>query len=40
MWLGGDPDVFEASEPLKDIASQIVTILAADEEEQEPPRPG
>lgn len=39
MWLGGDPDVFGAAEPLKGIASQIVTILTADEEE-EPPRAG
>jgi hypothetical protein len=39
MWLGGDPDVFEAGQPLKGIASQIVTILTADEEE-EPPRAG
>jgi hypothetical protein len=39
MWLGGDPDVFEADQPLKGIAGQIVTILTADEEE-EPPRAG
>ena len=39
MWLGGDPDIFGAAEPLKGIASQIVTILTADEEE-EPPRAG
>ena len=39
MWLGGDPDVFEAGQPLKGIANQIVTILTADEEE-EPPRAG
>jgi hypothetical protein len=39
MWLGGDPDVFGAAEPLKGIASQIVTILTADEEE-EPPHAG
>ena len=38
-WLGGDADVFGAAEPLKGIASQIVTILTADEEE-EPPRVG
>lgn len=37
MWLGGDRDVFEPGQPLKGIASQIVTILTADEEEQ-PPR--
>jgi hypothetical protein len=39
MWLGGDTDVFGAAEPLKGIASQIVTILTANEEE-EPPRAG
>jgi hypothetical protein len=39
MWLGGDTDVFGAAEPLKGIASQIVTILTADEEEK-PPRAG
>ena len=33
MWLGGDRDVFEPGQPLKGIASQIVTILTADEEE-------
>jgi hypothetical protein len=37
VWLGGDPDVFGAAEPLKGATSQIVTILTADEEE-EPPR--
>ncbi len=39
MWLGGDRDVFGPGPPLKGIASQIVTILTADEEE-EPPRAG
>jgi hypothetical protein len=39
MWLGGDRDVFGAAEPLKGVASQIVTILTANEEE-EPPRTG
>jgi hypothetical protein len=39
VWLGGDPDVFEPTKPLKGVASQIVTILTADEEE-EPPRVG
>jgi hypothetical protein len=39
VWLGGDTDVFGAAEPLKGIASQIVTILTADEDE-EPPRTG
>jgi hypothetical protein len=39
MWLGGDRDVFGPGQPLKGVASQIVTILTADEEE-EPPRSG
>jgi hypothetical protein len=39
IWLGGDCDVFGAGLPLKGIASRIVTILTADEEE-EPPRAG
>jgi hypothetical protein len=34
MWLGGDRDVFGAEPPLKGIASQIVTILTANEEEE------
>jgi hypothetical protein len=38
MWLGGDRDVFGPGLPLKGVASQVVTILTADEEE-EPPRP-
>lgn len=37
IWLSGDPDVFGAGEPLKGAASDIVTILTA-EEEEEPPR--
>ena len=38
IWLGGDADVFGAAEPLKGVASQIVTILTAnDEEETTPP---
>ncbi len=37
IWLAGDADVFGAAEPLKGVASQIVTILTAGEEE-EPPR--
>jgi len=36
MWLGGDRDVFEPDAPLKGIASQIVTILTADEEDESP----
>ena len=39
MWLAGDRDVFDPSMPLQGIASQIVAILTADEEE-EPPRSG
>jgi len=39
MWLDGDRDVFGPGEPLKGIASRIVTILTADEE-AEPPRLG
>jgi hypothetical protein len=39
IWLGGDRDVFGPGLPLKGIASRIVTILTADEEE-EPPRAG
>jgi hypothetical protein len=39
MWLGGDRDVFGPGQPLKGIASQIITILTADQEE-EPPRSG
>jgi hypothetical protein len=37
VWLGGDADVFGSAEPLKGVASQIVTILTADEEEEPPP---
>lgn len=36
-WLSGDTDIFGAGEPLKGAASDIVTILTADEED-EPPR--
>jgi hypothetical protein len=39
MWLGGDRDVFELAPPSKGVASRIVTILTANEEE-EPPRAG
>ncbi len=39
MWLAGDRDVFGPGLPLQGIASQIVAILTADEEE-EPPRSG
>ncbi len=40
LWLGGDVDVFGATPPLKGVASQIVTILTAGEEEGEAPRAG
>jgi hypothetical protein len=40
MWLAGDRDVFGPGPPLQGIASRIVTILTAEEEEEEPPRPG
>ena len=33
VWLGGDSDVFGPGPPIKGVASQIVTILTADEEE-------
>jgi hypothetical protein len=39
MWLAGDSDVFGPGMPLQGVASRIVTILTADEEE-EPPRSG
>jgi hypothetical protein len=35
VWLGGDRDVF-GPVPLKGVASRIVTILTADEEEEPP----
>jgi len=37
LWLAGDSDVYGAGRPLKGVASAIVTILTANEEE-EPPR--
>jgi hypothetical protein len=39
VWLAGDADVFGAGEPVKGVASDIVTILTENEEE-EPPRAG
>lgn len=36
MWLAGDADVFGAGEPIKGTASEIVSILTADEEEPPP----
>lgn len=38
-WLSGDPDIFGAGEPLQGAASDIISILTADEDEEEPPRP-
>ena len=38
VWLDGDPDVFGAGEPVKGVASEIVTILT--ENEEEPPLAG
>ena len=35
VWLEGDPDVFGAGEPIKGVASDIVTILTENEEEEE-----
>jgi hypothetical protein len=39
VWLAGDADVFGAGAPVKGVASDIVTILTENEEE-EPPRAG
>lgn len=39
VWLSGDRDVFGAGDPLRGVASKIVTILTTDEDE-EPPRAG
>ncbi len=39
IWLGGDADVVGAAKPLGETASQIVSILTADEDE-EPMRSG
>ena len=39
VWLEGDADVFGAGEPIKGVASEIVTILTENEEE-EPARAG
>ncbi len=36
LWLAGDTDVFGAGEPIKGTASDIVSILTADEEEPPP----
>lgn len=37
VWLSGDADVFGAAEPVKGKASDIITILTEDEEEERPP---
>lgn len=34
LWLAGDRDVFGAEPPLKGKASEIVTLLTADEEDE------
>ena len=34
VWLEGDNDVFGAGEPIKGVASDIVTILTENEEEE------
>jgi hypothetical protein len=34
VWLEGDDDVFGASEPIDGVASEIVTILTENEEEE------
>lgn len=39
LWLEGDADIFEPGPPLKSVASDILTILTENEEE-EPPRAG
>ena len=35
MWLSGDTDVFGANPPIKGNVSDIVTILTAEEEEEQ-----
>ena len=35
MWLSGDTDVFGANPPIKGNVSHIVTILSAEEEEEQ-----
>lgn len=37
LWLSGDPDIVGIDEPIKGTASDIVSILTADEEEEPPP---
>ncbi len=37
MWMAGDRDVFGAGAPLKDVAGEIVSLLAANDEEDVAP---
>lgn len=37
LWLEGDTDVFDAGEPIKGVASDVLTILT-EHDEEEPPR--
>lgn len=37
LWLSGDADVFGATPPVKGKASDIITILTENEEEEPPP---
>ncbi|MBG0793711.1 hypothetical protein IYY11_10030 [Methylocystis sp. H62] len=37
MWMSGDRDVFGAGAPLKDVAGEIVSLVAGDDEENLPP---
>ena len=40
VWLEGDTDVFGAGEPIKGVASDIVTLLTENEEEEPVHAPG
>jgi hypothetical protein len=37
VWMSGDQDVFGAGAPLKDVAGEIVSLVAGDDEENFPP---
>lgn len=37
LWLEGDADVFGAGEPIKGVASEVITVLTENEEEEPPP---
>ncbi|MDP3067579.1 MAG: hypothetical protein Q8M72_02795 [Methylocystis sp.] len=37
MWMSGDRDIFGAGAPLKDVAGEIVSLVAGDDEENLPP---